>query len=110
MDRAYNGMPASQLCSAAWRKSSHSNPSGDCVETARLSSGGMAVRNSRFPDGPALLFTRAEWDAFLKGALDGDFGWPGEKHDAANNGSATANRKRSYTTTSGQRHPQGNRP
>jgi len=36
----------------------------------------MAVRNSRFPDGPALLFTRAEWDAFLKGALDGDFGWP----------------------------------
>ena len=87
MDRAYNGMPASQLCSAAWRKSSHSNPSGDCVETARLSSGGMAVRNSRFPDGPALLFTRAEWDAFLKGALDGEFGWPGEEHEAAGNGS-----------------------
>jgi len=35
------------------------------------------VRNSRHPDGPALVFTAAEWDAFLSGARDGEFGLPG---------------------------------
>ena len=36
-----------------WRKSTVSNPSGNCVELAVLADGGVAVRNSRFPDGPA---------------------------------------------------------
>jgi hypothetical protein len=71
---AYNGVQASRLRWAAWRKSSYSNPSGNCVETAQLPAGEVAVRNSRFPDGPALVFTRAEWDAFLLGARDGEFG------------------------------------
>ena len=35
------------------------------------------MRNSRHPDGPALVFTRAEWDAFLGGARDGEFSLPG---------------------------------
>ena len=35
---------------------------------------GVAVRNSRFPDGPALIFTEAEWDAFVRGIKAGDFG------------------------------------
>ena len=35
------------------------------------------MRNSRDPDGPALVFTGAEWDAFLGGARDGEFGVPG---------------------------------
>ena len=34
------------------------------------------MRNSRDPGGPALVFTRAEWDAFLAGARDGEFGRP----------------------------------
>jgi hypothetical protein len=34
----------------------------------------VAVRNSRHPAGPALVFTAAEWDAFVGGARDGDFG------------------------------------
>jgi hypothetical protein len=34
------------------------------------------VRNSRQPDGPALIFTPAEWGAFLGGACDGEFGTP----------------------------------
>jgi hypothetical protein len=93
------------LSAAVWRKSSHSNPSGDCVETARLSSGGMAVRNSRFPDGPALLFTSAEWDAFVKGALDGEFGWPGDERKAAESVSAATRRKRPHPTTSDRDHP-----
>ena len=73
MDRAFNGVRASLLRPATWRKSTYSNPSGNCVEAALLIDG-VAVRNSRFPDGPALVFTGAEWDAFLLGVKDGDFG------------------------------------
>jgi len=70
---AFNGVQASRLRRVAWRKSRYSNPSGNCVEAAQLPAGAMALRNSRYPDGPALVFTRAEWDAFLLGARDGDF-------------------------------------
>jgi hypothetical protein len=73
VDRVFNGVRASLLRAVAWRKSSYSNPSGNCVEAAHLADG-VAVRNSRFPDGPALVFTGAEWDAFLRGVKDGDFG------------------------------------
>ena len=73
MDVAFNGVQASLLDEATWRKSRYSNPSGNCVEAAQLPAGAVAVRNSRHPDGPALVFTRAEWDAFLLGARDGDF-------------------------------------
>ncbi len=73
MDVAYNGVQASRLPLAAWRKSRYSNPSGNCVEAAGLPAGAVALRNSRYPDGPALVFTKAEWDAFLLGAKDGEF-------------------------------------
>jgi hypothetical protein len=43
------------------------------VEVARLPEGAIAVRNSRFPSGPALVYTRAEIEAFLAGAKDGEF-------------------------------------
>jgi len=76
MIKPYNGVRASALRSVIWRKSRYSNPSGNCVEMAELPAGEVAVRNSRFPDGPALVFTPAEWDAFLRGARDGDFGSP----------------------------------
>jgi len=63
---------------APWIKSSYSGPTGgNCVEVAFLGGGDVAVRSSRNPDGPALIFTRAEWDAFLGGARDGEFGFPG---------------------------------
>ena len=76
MDVAFNGVQASRLRKAAWRKSRYSNPSGNCVEAAQLPAGAVAVRNCRYPDGPALIFTRAEWEAFLLGARDGDFDGP----------------------------------
>jgi hypothetical protein len=69
------GMAASDI-TAGWVKSSYSGPQGNCVEVAQLPGGEIALRNSRHPDGPALVFTGAEWDAFLCGARDGEFGEP----------------------------------
>lgn len=69
-----NGVPADQLADdTRWRKSSASNPSGNCVEFAALTSGEVAVRNSRHPSGPALVYTRAEVAAFLAGVKNGEF-------------------------------------
>ncbi|MFF8031894.1 MULTISPECIES: DUF397 domain-containing protein [unclassified Streptomyces] len=67
-----NGVRASQL-DVRWIKSRHSNAEGNCVEVAPLAGGGIAVRNSRDPDGPALVYTSAELAAFLAGAKDGEF-------------------------------------
>ena len=40
---------------------------------AALPDGGIAVRNSRHPSGPALVYTRAEISAFMAGVKDGEF-------------------------------------
>ena len=73
MTRMVNGMSASQLQGVTWQKSGRSNPSGNCVECAALPGGGVAVRNSRDPEGPALIYTPAEIEAFILGVRDGDF-------------------------------------
>lgn len=72
-ERFENGVPADRLTGAAWRKASYSGSVGNCVEVAPLASGEIAMRNSRFPTGPALVYTRAEMAAFLAGAKDGEF-------------------------------------
>ncbi len=75
MSDIYTGMNASGLAGVTWTKSTHSGPTGgNCVEVAFLSGGAVAMRNSRQPDGPALIFTPAEWAAFIGGARDGEFG------------------------------------
>lgn len=57
-----------------WQKSGFSTPTGNCVEVAELADGtGIALRNSRAPQGPALVYTKAEFDAFIRGAADGHF-------------------------------------
>ncbi|HEY2552007.1 MAG TPA: DUF397 domain-containing protein [Streptosporangiaceae bacterium] len=70
-----NGAPGGSLTGVRWIKSRRSGPTGgNCVEVGFLPGGDVAMRNSRHPDGPALVFTRAEWEAFVGGARDGDFG------------------------------------
>lgn len=76
MSTTGSGTLASEII-GPWVKSSYSGPQGNCVEVAHLADGRVAMRNSRHPAGAALVFTEAEWDAFLRGARDGEFGTPG---------------------------------
>ncbi len=55
----------------SWRKATASGANG-CVEVAALSHG-VAIRDSKNPDGPVLRYTQHEWNAFLDGAKNGEF-------------------------------------
>jgi hypothetical protein len=59
------------LATATWNKSSHSGNNG-CVEVAH-GDDQIAVRDSKDPSGPMLLFTPRAWRAFLDGVRDGEF-------------------------------------
>lgn len=52
------------LNDATWKKSSGSSANGQCVEVAALDDAG-ACRDSKDPNGPALVFGRAAWTNFL---------------------------------------------
>jgi hypothetical protein len=65
-------MAALNLTGAAWYKSSRSTGNGNCVEVAVIEDA-VAVRDSKDRSGPVLVFTPAEWDAFVAGAKDGEF-------------------------------------
>jgi Domain of unknown function (DUF397) len=62
-----------RLADVSWRKSRHSNSQGTCVELARLAGGEVAVRNSRFPDGPVQVYTRAQMRALIESVKQGGF-------------------------------------
>ncbi|WP_433448912.1 DUF397 domain-containing protein [Streptomyces sp. CA-142005] len=63
-------VPAStDLHDVRWLRSSYSTGANNCVETARPRSGPgagrLAVRDSKNPAGPALLFSAGSWAGFL---------------------------------------------
>jgi hypothetical protein len=60
------------LSNARWRKSSRSNGQAACVEVARFSSA-VAVRDSKNPNGGALVVTPAEWAMFVADVKNGAF-------------------------------------
>ncbi|MEW9527650.1 DUF397 domain-containing protein [Microbispora sp. NPDC049125] len=66
-------MNATDLHGAAWWKSSRSANNCQCVEIAVLPDGQVGVRDSKNQDGPVLVFTPGEWDAFIGGVKDGEF-------------------------------------
>ena len=74
-DGVYNGMPASELPDLQWRLAGDAQDNDEVtgVELARLADGQIAVRNAADPNGPALIYTKAEIEALIGGAQDGDF-------------------------------------
>ena len=65
---------AGELADARWTKSSYSGTGGgNCVEVAHLLGKRRAVRDSKNPVGPALIFTAANWAAFTADVRAGQF-------------------------------------
>jgi hypothetical protein len=59
---------------AAWHKSALSQMNGSCVEMGRLLPDRIGMRDTKDNGtGPVLIFTGAEWDAFISGAKEGEF-------------------------------------
>jgi hypothetical protein len=54
-----------------WRRARHCN-GGNCLEVASYGEG-VAIRDSKNPDGPVLFYRRDEFLAFLQGVKEGDF-------------------------------------
>ena len=73
MQEIYNGISATQLEGAVWRKSERSNSQGACVELARLDSTTVAMRNSRDPEGTALIYPADAVRAMVSALRAGDF-------------------------------------
>ncbi|GIL31744.1 DUF397 domain-containing protein [Actinocatenispora comari] len=57
-------MPSPDLSRARWRKSTRSGNTGNCVEVAGNLPGIVAVRDSKDPQGPALMVEPAAFAAF----------------------------------------------
>ncbi|MFF1546840.1 DUF397 domain-containing protein [Streptomyces sp. NPDC058291] len=59
---------SARLPQVRWLRSSYSTGANNCVETARPASGPwaglLAVRDSKNPSGPALLFSAESWTGF----------------------------------------------
>lgn len=59
------------LSQAVWQRA-EGDTSESAVEVAFVGDL-IGMRNSAEPDGPVLVFTQDEWDAFVAGAQDGEF-------------------------------------
>ncbi|MFJ6617213.1 DUF397 domain-containing protein [Kitasatospora sp. NPDC091335] len=60
---------------AVWFKSSYSSNGGECVEVSFSGlTGTVPVRDSKDPEGPALIFPAAAWASFVAAVSSGEFG------------------------------------
>ncbi|MFE4367978.1 MULTISPECIES: DUF397 domain-containing protein [unclassified Streptomyces] len=71
-------MPSKHIADAStldgWRKSSHSSTQGgSCLEVLDGYSGGVPVRDSKDPHGPALIVSTGAWGAFMAATKNGEF-------------------------------------
>ena len=73
MQDIHNGISAAQLEGATWRKSQRSNSQGACVALARLDSATVAMRNSRDPQGTALIYPAGAVRAMVSALRTGEF-------------------------------------
>ncbi|MFI9330427.1 DUF397 domain-containing protein [Kitasatospora sp. NPDC052868] len=62
------------LSGASWAKSSYSTNGGECVEVSGSFPGAVPVRDSKDPEGPALVFPLDAWRSFVSGVRAGEFG------------------------------------
>jgi hypothetical protein len=75
MDSAARGKIAldeEERVGLTWVKAQMSSHNGQCVEIASTP-GKIAMRDSKDPDGHVLVYTHAEFSAFLDGARNGEF-------------------------------------
>jgi Domain of unknown function (DUF397) len=62
--------------SRGWFKSSFSASANQGCVVIRFINGLVQVRDSKIVNGPVLMFSRSEWEAFLLGAFAGEFEMP----------------------------------
>ena len=69
-------VPDASALEVVWSKSHYSNPSGECVELAVMPDGAtVAMRNSRDPSGPALIFDAEAVCSLIDAAKDDELDW-----------------------------------
>ncbi|MFJ1704478.1 Scr1 family TA system antitoxin-like transcriptional regulator [Kitasatospora sp. NPDC088346] len=75
MEGLLNMAPKVDLANSSWFKSSHSdNNGGNCIEVAYNLDAVVPVRDSKSPEGAALMFPREAWASFVRAAAAGAFG------------------------------------
>lgn len=61
------------MSALVWIEAESCASANNCVNVAFLPDGRVLVRDSKDPDGPRLVFTPAEWEAFISGVKGGEF-------------------------------------
>lgn len=77
-------MPESDKPDGLVFKTSTHSDGGGCVEVGQVPgahAAAVVVRNSRHSGGPELMFTSAEWHAFVRGVKDGEFDVPAPREE-----------------------------